>query len=285
MRFDAAVRAAPPVPSPCPGTPHPLECTIEHAPRSVLPAAGPAVLDRRAAHSARRRLKSPLFSTWVELRSRVCPPRAGHVRPDRARCPRRRGGCSGAPCLQRPAAVLGQPHRGLLPARLARAHPARSSTPRSAPRSRPATTTTTSSSARRASRWSMPTGARRVRAEVRSRSPRTAAPTPATKSSSCGSTRVFVPHSSPHRTAFRHANSRNRAAYRPLAHAHPQGVYYEVNLQTQVCTKGKLQGPFIPHGVGASVRPPAACSPAQSPTRPSSATTSLAPAPTLAAAS
>ena len=64
-----------------------------------------------------------------------------------------------------------------------------------------------------------------------------------------------------------------------------QGVYYEVNLQTQVCTKGKLQGPFIPHGVGASVRPPAACSPAQSPTRPSSATTSLAPAPTLAAAS
>ena len=35
----------------------------------------------------------------------------------------------------------------------------------------------------------------------------------------------------------------------PLAHAHPQGVYYVINLQTQVCTKGKLQGPFIPHAV------------------------------------
>jgi len=27
------------------------------------------------------------------------------------------------------------------------------------------------------------------------------------------------------------------------------GVYYEINQQTQACVKGKLNGPFVPHGV------------------------------------
>ena len=31
-----------------------------------------------------------------------------------------------------------------------------------------------------------------------------------------------------------------------------QGVYYQINQQTQECLKGKLNGPFLPHGVGAS---------------------------------
>ena len=43
-----------------------------------------------------------------------------------------------------------------------------------------------------------------------------------------------------------------RLSWQPITHL-VQGVYYEVNLQTQACTKGKLQGPFIPHGVGLPV--------------------------------